>query len=88
MTLDAPRDPEMTLIHGVDSCEDTTRARERFDAAGRRYRYVDLDADPATRQRLHDVGLVATPVVVTPAGDVFVEPSDADLTVIIASTAA
>ena len=86
--MDAPRDPEVTLIHGVDSCEDTTRARERFDAAGRRYRYVDLDADPATRQRLHDAGLVVTPVVVTPAGDVFIEPSDAELAAIIASTAA
>ena len=87
MTLDAPCVPVMTLIHGVDSCEDTTHARERFDAAGRRYRYVDLDADPATRQRLHDAGLVATPVVVTPAGDVFVEPTDTELAVIIASTA-
>ena len=87
MTLDTPRDPEMTLIHGVDSCEDTTRARERFDAAGRRYRYVDLDADAATRQRLHDTGLVATPVVVTPAGGIFVEPTDTELAAIIASTA-
>ncbi len=86
--MDPPRDPEMTLIHGVDSCEDTTRARERFDAAGRRYRYVELDADPATRQHLNDAGLVATPVVVTPAGDVFIEPSDAELAAIIASTAA
>ncbi|MEK6721245.1 MAG: glutaredoxin domain-containing protein [Chloroflexota bacterium] len=84
---DAFRDVAMTVIYGVDTCEDTTRARARFDAAGRAFRYVRLDVDTATRQRLHDLGLVSTPVLVTPAGTVSVEPSDDELDVIIAATA-
>lgn len=81
------RDVAMTVIYGVDTCEDTTRARARFDAAGRAFRYVRLDVDTARRQRLHDLGLVSTPVVVTPAGTVSVEPSDDELDEIIAATA-
>jgi hypothetical protein len=87
MTIDAFRDPRMTVIYGLGTCEDTTRARERFDAAGRAYRYVGLDLEPAIAQRLHDLGHVATPVVVPPTGKVMVEPSDEQLAEIIAATA-
>jgi glutaredoxin len=87
VTIDGFRDPLMTVIYGVDTCEDTTRARERFDAAGRAYRYVRLDLATATRRRLHDAGYVSTPVIVTPTGDIFVEPSDERLAAIVAATA-
>jgi glutaredoxin len=80
-------DASMTVIYGLDTCEDTTRARARFDAAGRAFRYVRLDVDTGIRDRLHTQGLVATPVIVTPAGDVSVEPSDDELDRIIAATA-
>jgi len=87
VAIDELRDPRITVIYGVDTCEDTTRAREHFDAAGHAYRYVRLDLATATRRRLHDAGYVATPVVVTPTGDVFVEPSDERLAAIVAATA-
>ena len=81
------RDPDLTVIYGVDTCEDTVRAMERFDAAGRPYRYVRLDVDTAIRDGLHELGHMVTPVVVTPAGDISVEPSDEELAAIIAATA-
>lgn len=87
MARDEFRDEAMTVIYGVDTCEGATRARARFDAADRAYRYVRLDVDTAARQRLHDLGLASTPVVVTPAGAVSVEPSDDELDEIIAATA-
>lgn len=87
MTSDHFRDPDMTVIYGLDKCEDTQRAIARFDTAGRIYRYVRLDVDTAVRTQLHDKGLIATPVVVTPAGTLAVEPSDEELAEIIAATA-
>jgi hypothetical protein len=85
--IEALRDPHAMVIYGEDSCEDTTRARERFDAAGRVYRYVRLDQETAIRQRLHDADYLATPVILTSAGGIFVEPSDGELAAILAETA-
>ncbi len=79
-------DPASIVVYGVDTCEDTTRAREHLTAAGRDFRYVRLDKEPGTRQRLHDAGWMATPVVVTPAGELHVEPSDEILDEIVAAT--
>lgn len=79
-------DPDVTVIYGRDTCEDTVRAMARFDAAGRTYRYIRIDVDTDIRQRLHDQGLLATPVIVTPAGAISVEPSDEGLARIIAAT--
>lgn len=84
---EAFRDPEITMIYGRDTCEDTMRAIARFDAAGRVYRYVRIDIDTETRDRLHAQGLTATPVIVTPAGAVSMEPDDEGLARIIAATA-
>jgi len=87
MTIDELRDPQLTVIYGEDTCEDTTRARGHFDAAGRAYRYVRLDLETMTRERLHELGYLATPVVVTPQGTVFVEPTDERLNAILLATA-
>lgn len=80
-------DPTITVIYGLDTCEDTTRARERFDAAGRQYRYVRLDEATDIRNRLHEAGLQSTPVVVIPDGTLAMEPSDEVLADLIAATA-
>jgi hypothetical protein len=48
---------------------------------------VRLDREPAIAQRLHDLGHVATPVVVPPSGDIAIEPSDERLAELIAATA-
>ena len=87
MAVNGTRDARETVIYGLDTCEDTTRARDHFDAAGRAYRYVRLDVDIASRQSLHRAGYHATPVIVTPAGDRYMEPSDELLAEIIAATA-
>ena len=71
--------PGVVTVYGVDSCDDTTRARRHLDAAGTRYRYVNMDQDPAVRAIIRRAGYLATPVVLTPAGGVLVEPSDAAL---------
>jgi glutaredoxin len=87
VSIEELRDPEVTVVYGLDTCEDTTRARERFDAAAHAYRYVRLDVDTAARDRLHAAGYRATPVVLTPGGSIAMEPSDAELDTIIDSTA-
>jgi glutaredoxin len=86
VTDDNFREPLVTIIYGVDTCEDTTRARERFDAAGRAYRYIRLDEDTTVRDRLHAAGYASTPVVVTPGGTLAMEPSDEILAELIAET--
>ncbi len=87
MSDDDFRDPAITVIYGLDTCEDTTRARDRFEAAGRAFRYVRLDQDTAVRGRLHEAGYRSTPVVVTPDGTLAMEPSDEVLAKLIAATA-
>lgn len=86
MTHEGFRDPTVTVVYGLDTCDDTTRARQYLEAAGRAFRYVRLNLDTSVRSRLHAAGYLATPVVVTPAGALFVEPTDEELAVIVAAT--
>jgi glutaredoxin len=76
--------PGVVTVYGLDTCDDTTRARRHFDAAGLDYRYVRLDQDAAAKATVNATGYFATPVVVTPAGRVLVEPDDTELAAIIA----
>ena len=78
--------PELVTVYGVDTCEDTTRARQHFDAAGLTYRYVNYELDPAARAVVHAAGYTNTPVVVLPDGSLFVEPSDVELASIVSAT--
>jgi glutaredoxin len=78
------RDPTVTVVYGLDTCEDTTRAREYLTAVGLDFRYVRLDVATNVRAQLHAAGYVATPVVVTPAGMLYVEPTDDELAAIVA----
>ena len=80
--------PDAVTVYGIDTCDDTARARRHFDGAGLAYRYVNLEQDAVAKGRVTGAGYHATPVVVTPAGQVFVEPSDAELDGIVASTSA
>jgi glutaredoxin len=80
-------DLDRTNVYGVDTCEDTTRAREYFTAAGHAFRYINLEAEPTTRDRLHAMAYRKTPVVVTARGDIHVEPEDEALAGIVASSA-
>lgn len=77
--------PDALVVYGIDACEGTTRALRHLEAAGLPHRYVRLDVDADAKARVTGAGYVATPVVVTPAGAIFVEPSDAELAAIVAS---
>ena len=86
MTTDARlSSPDTVTIYGAAWCEDTDRARQHFDAVDLPYRYVDLDEDVAAKAQLTEAGYLATPVVVTSTGQVFVEPSNDELDGIVAS---
>lgn len=82
---DGFRDPAVTVVYGLDTCEDTARTLDYLDAAGLAFRYVRLDVDRTTRDRLHAAGYLATPVVVTPTGMLSVEPTDDELAAIVAA---
>ncbi len=76
--------PAITTVYGRDTCEDTVRALGHLAASGVAFHYVNLDLEPAERDRLVALGYVATPTVITPAGRVEVEPSDPTLEDLVA----
>lgn len=76
---------DLVTVYGVDTCDDTTRARDHFDAAGLGYTYVNYDDDPAAKALVHGAGYGSTPVVITPQGSLFMEPSDEELAGIVAA---
>ena len=75
---------DIITVYGVDTCEDTTRARMHFDTARLPYRYVNYDLDASAKALVHGAGYTHTPVVVLPDGSLFVEPSDEELAGIVA----
>ena len=79
------RPADVVVIYGLDTCEDTTRARQHLTAAGVAFRYMRIDEDDVARERVHLAGYFATPVVVTPSGRVYIEPSDDELDAIVTS---
>ena len=79
------RPADVVVIYGLDTCEDTTRARQHLSAAGVAFRYVRIDEDVMARERVDAAGYFATPVVVTPSGRVYIEPSDDELDAIVTS---
>lgn len=70
---------DVVLVYGRDTCEDTTRAREHLERAGVPFRYLRVDEDEAARALVHGAGFFATPVIVTPSGTIYVEPTDEEL---------
>ena len=71
--------PDVITVYGADWCGDCHRARLRLDRAGVAYRYVDLGRDPAAKAAVAATGIRAIPIVVTPSGEVLVEPSAVEL---------
>ena len=71
--------PDVVTVYGADWCGDCRRAKRFLDATGTPYRYVDLEVDGAAQQLVDDAGYRAIPVIVTPAGDILVEPSNDEL---------
>jgi glutaredoxin len=71
--------PDVVTVYGADWCGDCRRAKRFLDATGTPYRYVDLELDGAAQQLVDDAGYRAIPVIVTPAGEILVEPSNDEL---------
>ena len=71
--------PDVVTVYGTDWCGDCRRAKRFLDATGTPYRYVDLEVDGAAQQLVDDAGYRAIPVIVTPAGEILVEPSNDEL---------
>jgi glutaredoxin len=71
--------PDVVTVYGRDTCDDTTRARQHFERAGLLFHYVNLDLDPDAKAAVHGAGYFQTPVIVTPAGRIEMEPDDDEL---------
>jgi mycoredoxin len=82
---DAPSGAVLTL-YGASWCEDTRRTRRLLRRLAIAYRYRDVDEDLEALERATTLnhGVRRTPVV-TLAGQVFVEPSNATMTVALLS---
>lgn len=74
-------------VFGYDWCEDTSASRERLHALGVPFRYVNMDEDAVAKAAVNGAGYFSTPTIVTPAGAVVVEPSEAELDALIATLA-
>jgi mycoredoxin len=81
-----PLDPPSELtMYGADWCRDCRRAKRHLDTAGVTYRWVDLTRDPGAKAMLAAAGLRAIPVIATPDGRILMEPSNSELSVLVAS---
>ena len=79
--------PPIFTVYGAEWCGDCRRAKRFLDSVGVPYRYVDLEADPAAQQLVDDAGFRAIPIIVTPAGQVLIEPSNDELARVVGSAA-
>ena len=79
--------PDVVTVYGADWCGDCRRAKRYLDATATPYRWIDVDADPAAQAAVDAAGYRAIPVVVTPTGQVLVEPSTEELANVIGTAA-
>lgn len=77
--------PEELTVYGADWCGDCRRAKRYLHAAGVAYRWVDLTRDRGSKAMVTAAGLRAIPVIATPDGRVLMEPSSAELRVLVES---
>jgi glutaredoxin len=71
--------PEIVTVYGAAWCGDCRRAKRFLEGTGIPFRYIDLDLDAAAQRLVDDAGYRAIPVIVTPSGEVLIEPSDREL---------
>ena len=79
--------PDVVTVYGADWCGDCRRAKRYLEATRTPFRWVDLEADPAAQALVDAAGYRSIPVVVTPDGQVLVEPSDDELAVVVGTAA-
>ena len=71
--------PEVVTVYGAAWCGDCRRAKRFLEGTDIPFRYVDLEYDAAAQRLIDDAGYRAIPVIVTPTGQVLIEPSDLEL---------
>jgi glutaredoxin len=79
--------PDVVTVYGADWCGDCRRAKWYLEQTGTPFRYVDLRADPVAQAMIDAAGYRAIPVVVTPTGQVLVEPSIDELANVVGTAA-
>ena len=79
--------PDVVTVYGTDWCGDCRRAKRYLDATATPYRWIDVDADPAVQALMAEAGYRSIPVIVTPTGQVLVEPSTDELANVIGTAA-
>ncbi len=79
--------PDVVTIYGADWCADCRRAKRYLEATEVPYRWIDVDADPSAQALVDAAGYRAIPVIVTPAGQVLIEPSNDELANVVGSAA-
>ncbi len=78
---------EQLTVYGADWCGDCRRAKRHLETAGIPYRWVDLARDEAAQAMIDATGIRSIPVIVTPGGEVFIEPSNEELDRLVATLA-
>lgn len=79
--------PDVVTVYGADWCADCRRAKRYLDITATPYAWIDVDADASAQAMVDAAGYRAIPVVVTPTGQVLVEPSNDELANVIGSAA-
>jgi mycoredoxin len=79
--------PDVVTVYGADWCSDCRRAKRYLEATGTPFRWVDLQADAAAQTMIDAAGYRSIPVVITPAGQVLVEPSTDELANVVGTAA-
>lgn len=85
----SPEHFDVITVFGADWCPDCRRAKAVLDAAGVEYDAIDLEADVAAAARAEAIsGQRHIPVVVFPDDVFYVEPTNTELGLKLASLAA
>ena len=79
--------PSELTMYGEDWCGDCRRAKRHLDTAGVAYRWVDVAVDRPSKDMLRAAGLRAIPVIATTDGRVLMEPTNAELRILVESLA-
>ena len=79
--------PDVVTVYGAEWCGDCRRAKRYLDATATPYRWIDVDADPTAQAAVDAAGYRSIPVIVTPTGQVLVEPSTDELANVIGTAA-
>lgn len=69
------------VVYAAPWCGDCRRAQRVLDRHGARYRYIDIDQDPAAALEVVRInhGLRTIPTILFPDGSILVEPSEPEL---------